>query len=110
MVISNKNSKISSNSFGRTYGQRGRQSLAENSRKALQVMDDDDDSLDDVNDVKQVAVGQLLVDWLQDPLYAQLTKGKLLEDIQIAWLDMSIKSHRKAFSLSGQEEDSQECP
>ena len=46
--------------------------------KALQVMGDDDDSLDDVNDVKQVlkqvGVGQQLVEELQDALYHQLTQ------------------------------------
>ena len=59
--------------------------------KALQVMGDDDDCLDDVNDVKQVlkqvGVGQQLVEELQDALYDQLTKytkGELLADIQIA--------------------------
>ena len=40
---------------------------------ASQVMGDDDDSLDDVNDVKQVlkqvGVGQQLVEELQDALY-----------------------------------------
>ena len=43
--------------------------------KALQVMGNDDDSLDDVNDVKQVlkqvGVGQQLVEELQDALYDQ---------------------------------------
>ena len=53
-------------------------------------MGDDGDSLDDVNDVKQVlkqvGVGQQLVEELQDALYdqfTQYTKGELLADIQI---------------------------
>ena len=73
--------------------------------KALQVMGDDDDCLDDVNDVKQVlkqvGVGQQLVEELQDALYDQLTqytKGELLADIQIAGPGMSFESYRKAFA------------
>ena len=73
--------------------------------KALQVMGDDGDSLDDVNDVKQVLkqarVGQQLVEELQDALCDQLTqytKGELLADIQIAGPGMSFESYRKAFA------------
>ena len=65
----------------------------------LQVMGDDDDGLDDVNDVKQVlkqvGVGQQLVEELQDALYDQLTqytKGDLLADIQIAGPGMGFES------------------
>ena len=79
-------------------------------------MGDDDDSLDDVNDVKQVVkqvgVGQQLVEELQDALHDQLTqytKGELLADIQIAGPGMSFESYRKAFR-SVQEEDCRECP
>ena len=61
-------------------------------------MGDDDDSLDDVNDVKQV-LKQVGVG-LQDALYDQLTpytKGELLADIQIAGPGMSFESCRKGF-------------
>ena len=68
-------------------------------------MGDDDDSLDDVNDVKQVlkqvGVGQQLIEDLQDALYDQLTqytKGELLADIQIAGPGMSFESYRKVFA------------
>ena len=71
--------------------------------KALQVMGDDGESLDDVNDVKQVlkqvGVGQQLVEELEGALYDQLTqytKGELLADIQIAGLGMSFECYRKA--------------
>ena len=67
-------------------------------------MGDDDDCLDDANDVKQVlkqvGVGQQLVEELQDALYdqlAQYTKGELLADIQIEGTGMSFESYRKAF-------------
>ena len=73
--------------------------------KALQVMGDDDDSLDDVNDVKQVpkqaGAGQQLVEELPDALYDQLTqytKGELLADIRLAGPGMCSDSYRKAFA------------
>ena len=73
--------------------------------KALQVMGDDDDSLDDVNDVKQVpkqaGAGQQLVEEVQDALYDQLTqytKGELLADIRIAGPGMCSDSYRRAFA------------
>ena len=111
MVIPNKNSKNCSERFT-TYMANAGDKVWRNILKALQVMVDDDDCLDDVNDVKQVlkqvGVGQHLVEELQDALYDQLTqytKGELLVDIQIAGLRKSQESFR-----SGQEEDCGECP
>ena len=58
-----------------------------------------------MNDVKQVlkqlGVGQQLVEELQDALCdqrTQYTKGELLADIQIAGRGMSFESCRKAFA------------
>ena len=57
--------------------------------------------MNDVKQVlKQVGVGQQLVEEVQDAPYDQLpqyTKGELLADIQIAGPGMSFESYRKAF-------------
>ena len=75
--------------------------------KALQVMGDDDDSLDDVNDVKQVlkevGVGQQLVEELQDALYDQLTQyigANCLADIQLARPGITSKHETKGHKSS----------
>ena len=84
--------------------------------KALQVMGDDDDSSNDVNDVKQVlnqvGVGQQLVEELQDALYDQLTqytKGRVAGRHPNCRAWHELRKLQEGFR-SGQEEDCRECP